>query len=151
MKRLALLLPLVLTSCSGPNPDVCWSKYDFPDRYPHGFPDNLAEYRDASKACVEHWAARLSLGRDRPDFIARAALTACRSAIDATAFAAIRERIDFDANAWRSELTETAIYRSVQQRAGNCGVPDLGKDPLSNDKPPSGSAPSLKAPPPHTQ
>lgn len=124
------IMTMFLTSCGSSSPfgtrngDVC---SDFPPRIVHMPADNTPEISQNAEACVQHWAARLSLGSDRADLVAQAALGACRPGIQD-----LHSRSNFDERSRQineRRLREMALFRVIQQRAGNCGVPEIGELP----------------------
>jgi hypothetical protein len=94
-----------------------------------------AEMNENSEACVEHWAARLSFGQDRADIAAEAALGACGVGIsEAQVMGRIVDKLDDTAaeQAKRDReayLKRRAIFRIVQTRSGDCGIPEIGSLP----------------------
>ena len=75
---------------------------------------------------MAHWAARLSLGNETPADVVQAATFACEGAINEMR-ANPGPMDDPDADVER--MRRDAFFIVVQQRAGNCGIPDLGPIP----------------------
>lgn len=132
--RLACLATVaLLTGCGleggnlgGSNDDVCSS---YPPRIVHLPADSPEKIRDNLDSCVQHWAARLSLGNDPAETVAQAAVVACKPGIT-DLIAELPVQIG-TRNAIEESLRDLALFRAVQQRAGKCGIPDLGPHPLT--------------------
>jgi len=105
--------------------NICSS---YPPRIVHVVPSTASETAENAQSCVQHWSGRLAFSKDPADTVVRAAYAACDGGIaDVSTFAKFEP--DFDEAAWREQTARLALFRVVQQRAGDCGIPDLGEMP----------------------
>lgn len=138
--RLAIISgALVLTGCNEKQREIC---SPIPDRIAYAPPFNAAQVRENVNRCVQHWAARLSFSSDPAETVAKAAIAACKEGMDDALSFAGGEPVEYDAGPWEKRLYDLALFRAVQQRAGDCGIPELGEMP-----PPDKGSPRPKAPP----
>lgn len=112
-----ILLPLV-AACNQANDGICSPVME---RIQVITPIMGAEVRQNARACVEHWAARLSVGNEPVSVVVGAAMGACHDGlVDGE-----HDLSETDRRIWRDGLRSIAQFRAVQQRAGNCGIPEV--------------------------
>lgn len=129
----------LVASCGGKQDQICSA---IPDRVAYAPPHTAAQVRENVNRCVQHWAARLSLGSDPAAIVARAAVAACQEGLDDALAYAGDNSDEGERRAWEGRLYNLALFRAVQQRAGDCGIPPLGEMPE-----PDKGAPKPEAPP----
>ncbi len=120
------MLAILLTGCDSVqrNNDVCWSS--FIPRVSHLVPVGYEQTRENVSGCMAHWAARLSLSEETPADVVQAATFACEGAFDDMR-AAPGPMGDPDGDI--EKMRRDAYFIVVRQRAGNCGIPELGPIP----------------------
>ena len=119
MVRAAVIgLALALAGCKQANDDICSPVMS---RIQVITPITGDDIRANVRACVEHWAARLSLSNEPVAVVVKATMGACHDGIvDGERGLQVAQSFE-----WKQTLESLATFRAVQQRAGNCGVPDL--------------------------
>lgn len=123
-----ILMASLIAGCSDDKArNICSSEY--PARIAYAPAIDGPQVRENVSRCVQHWAARFSLSDASATEVAKAALGACREGLDDARLYEAENPQPLDWAAYESRLTELALYRAVQQRAGNCGIPDLGEMP----------------------
>lgn len=131
MVRKAALIALAALLIGGCGDDrdgnICDA--DFPSRIGYAPPMNGEQVQDNARRCVQHWAARLSFSNESAITVAKAAVAACREGLDDVRMYALAEREPLDFSAYETRLMDLALFRAVQQRAGDCGIPELGEMP----------------------
>lgn len=129
VRAAALVLFGLLAGCADEKArNICSAEY--PARIAYAPAIDGPQVRENANRCVQHWAARFSLSRDSATEVARAALGACREGLDEAKIYSEADAEPFDWKAYESRMMELALYRAVQQRAGDCGIPELGEMPL---------------------
>lgn len=127
MVRTIVVAAMLVAGCTSRNPQICSS--DMPDRVAYVVPRSTLQVQENVKGCVSHWAARLSFGEDSAETTARAALAACRDGFSDMQQQASFENKTLDFDRFTDEMFEIALFRVVQNRAGNCGIPEVGELP----------------------
>lgn len=116
MRITILIGAAMLTGCNKSDSRICGS---LPMRLPYAA-QTLDDQKQATYACVERWAARLSGGRDALTEIADAAVAACDEALVAYNEMARSTESPPSREMDKEFWVGRAKFIAAQARAGNC-------------------------------